>query len=328
MPILTIAIPTWNRANILDKALQQLLPQIYNYKSQIEIIVSDNASNDHTNNVIKKHLTINTSLNIIHYTQIENTGFYGNFKKCRELSTGNYFWLLSDNDLIANNLVDYIINILNQKKPSFIFLKDWKHSSTINKKKSFTNKSFPVFEALEKFNYKTTLISAVIFKNDKTNDKEIFIKFKGNTFLGFALFLQSLKDKKDAVQIEGTSLFINVTKVSFNAFKSFAEDLTQCFDYAINKNLLPKKTVANFIDKLIYNLTVKHYILFRATGKLHGKRYEKNRIDKMLADGFGNYNSYHKYLKPLQHSKKITFYYLVVKKHFVRLLNQFLVSYI
>ena len=168
-PLLTIAIPTWNRASILNNALAALLPQITS-KDEIEIIISDNASDDNTGEIIKKHCQINNTLNIKHNTQSENTGYYGNFHKCRQLSNGVYFWLLSDNDFIADNLVEYILSLLNKQNPSFVFLKDWKHANKVNEKPVFKSKTYPVFKGIETFNYHTTLISAVVFKNDKRNN--------------------------------------------------------------------------------------------------------------------------------------------------------------
>ena len=67
--LLTIAIPTYNRANILHIALGILLPQINNYSSEIELIISDNASNDNTQKVIKDLLSQYPTINSIIYTQ-------------------------------------------------------------------------------------------------------------------------------------------------------------------------------------------------------------------------------------------------------------------
>lgn len=320
-PILTIAIPTWNRARILDNALSALLPQINTNKNEIEIIISDNASEDNTAEIIKQHLVINKTLNIIHNTQNENTGYYGNFHKCRDLSNGIYFWLLSDNDFIAHNLVNYVIKILLNQKPSFVFLKDWKHANKAGRDSNFNKKSYSVFKAIEMFNYKTTLISAVIFKNDKRNDKELFSHFKGNTFLGFLFFLEALKDKSDAIEIKGNSLFIKDTKVSFNAFKSFAVDLIACFNYAVRNGILPKETAHIFINKTISELTIRHYILYRITGRLHGQSHKRGDVDELLNKGFCKYEAYKTQLKPLQKAQGFDFYNLVFKKHLFQLIK-------
>jgi glycosyltransferase involved in cell wall biosynthesis len=53
MNILTICIPTYNRASLIDEALNHLIPIISDLK--IEICISDNASPDNTQAIIKKH---------------------------------------------------------------------------------------------------------------------------------------------------------------------------------------------------------------------------------------------------------------------------------
>lgn len=321
-PLITIAIPTWNRASILDKALNALLPQIENNKEKIEIVISDNGSSDNSNEIIEKHISLFSSLNIVHYKQVKNTGYYGNFKKCRELSNGDYFWLLSDNDYVANGLIDYLLDILKKETPSFVFLKDWKHDSNVSKNSIFKSISYNVEEGIKKFNYRTTLISAVIFNNDKSNDPVLFSRFKENTFLGFAYFLQSLKNKNQAVEVSGTSLFINDTKVSFNAFKSFAVDLMACFKFAKEENILSEETITVFVNEVISGLTVKHYILFRITGSLHGKKLNRSDVDKLIYEGFSGYHAHHDKLQPLQKSSGLKFYLLVLKKHFFNIVRE------
>jgi len=321
-PLLTIAIPTWNRGDILDQALAAVLPQLANNKELIEVIISDNASTDNTNDVIEKHISKHDFLNIIHNKQNENTGYFGNFKKCRELSNGDYFWLLSDNDFVGNGLIDYILNILKNENPSFIFLRDWMHSDKISNKFNYSSKAYSVENAIEEFNYKTTLISAVVFRNNKKNDSVLLEHFKGNTFLGFSFFLESLDKNEKAVEIRGKSLYIKDTKVSFNAFRSFAVDLIACMKYAVDNNILSESTVNVFFNKVISELTVKHYILFRITGQLHGSKHKKEDVDKLLNNGFSGYKAYREQLQPLQKAKGFSFYGLVLTKHFFRIIRQ------
>ena len=321
-PVLSLAIPTWNRAEIVDKALEIVLPQVLKNKDHIEVILSDNGSTDHTDAVIKKYISEFPDISIVHNRQSENTGFYGNFKKCRELSKGSYFWLLSDNDHIAYGLIDCIMDVLLNEAPNFVFLKDWKHADKVGPPGSFQTRIYDVAKGIETFNFKTTLISAVIFTNKKTKDDELFKTFKGNTFMGFALFVESLDTSKKAVEISGTSLFIKDTKVSFNAFKSFAVDLVACTDYALDNNILTKETVDTFIDEVIKGLTVKHYILFRLTGQLHGFKHKKKDVDDLLDTGFSEYSAYKEVLNPLQKSSKPKFIGIVLQKHLLRLARQ------
>ena len=55
--LLTIAIPTYNRAALLDKQLAWLAIAIKGFESECEIIISDNCSTDNTPGVVKKSAT-------------------------------------------------------------------------------------------------------------------------------------------------------------------------------------------------------------------------------------------------------------------------------
>ena len=214
------------------------------------------------------------------------------------------------------------MEVLLGHEPNFVFLKDWKHADKVGPQKTFDTKIYDVDKGIETFNFKTTLISAVIFTNKKTKDDELFNTFKGNTFMGFALFVESLDTSKKAVEISGTSLFIKDTKVSFNAFKSFAVDLMACTDYAVKNNILTQDTVNTFTDEVIKGLTTKHYILYRLTGSLHGFKYTKKEVDDLLDGGFSGFRAYREVLNPLQRASKPKFLLLVLQKHLFRLAKQ------
>src|SRR4051812_41815877 len=110
--LLTIAIPTYNRANYLDINLNQLarnLRQLEN-AAEVEIIVSDNASTDNTAQVVNKY--IEQGIKINYHRNSTNTGFDGNFNQCISKATGKYFWLFGDDDLLFNNSLTKVIRIL------------------------------------------------------------------------------------------------------------------------------------------------------------------------------------------------------------------------
>ena len=47
-PLLTIGIPTYNRAKFLRRLLEQLRTELAGLDGQVEVLVSDNASTDDT----------------------------------------------------------------------------------------------------------------------------------------------------------------------------------------------------------------------------------------------------------------------------------------
>ncbi len=97
--LVTIAIPTFNRADgNLISALQSSISQTY---QNIEIIVSDNCSSDHTERVVKQF----EDPRLKYVRHPKNIGANANFNFCLSQAKGDYFLLLHDDDLIDDDFV-------------------------------------------------------------------------------------------------------------------------------------------------------------------------------------------------------------------------------
>ena len=100
MPLVTIAIPTYNRAdNYLRHSLNAALNQTY---SNIEIIVSDNCSTDNTEILVKSF----NDQRIRYFKHKKNIGANNNFNFCLDQARGEYFLLFQDDDLIDNDFIE------------------------------------------------------------------------------------------------------------------------------------------------------------------------------------------------------------------------------
>jgi len=62
-PLLSICMPTYNRADLLELALRSLIPQVAATNGEVELIVSDNCSSDHTPNVVALRRAIKPAAN-------------------------------------------------------------------------------------------------------------------------------------------------------------------------------------------------------------------------------------------------------------------------
>jgi glycosyltransferase involved in cell wall biosynthesis len=98
-PLVTIGIPTYNRAAAtLPVALRSALDQTYR---NIEIVVSDNASTDATEALVRGYA--DSRIRYVRHPQ--NIGANNNFNFCVEQARGAYFLLLHDDDLIDPDFV-------------------------------------------------------------------------------------------------------------------------------------------------------------------------------------------------------------------------------
>jgi len=111
-PLVTIAIPTYNRAaSYLPQVLTSALSQSY---PSIEIIVSDNGSSDHTDRVVASF----SDPRIRYCRQQKNIGAADNAHFCLRQGKGVYFLLLHDDDLIDPDFIECCMRAA-QYRPDF-----------------------------------------------------------------------------------------------------------------------------------------------------------------------------------------------------------------
>lgn len=101
-PKVTIAIPTFNRVGYLKEAVDSALAQTWPH---IEVLISDNASTDAT----RAYLATLEDPRIRVILQTENIGMMANWNACLAAATGEYFLMLSDDDLIEPSAVSELL---------------------------------------------------------------------------------------------------------------------------------------------------------------------------------------------------------------------------
>ena len=109
-PLLTIAIPTWNRAIFLEQNLRQLNREMTGIApGLVEILVSDNCSSDHTPAVVEE---AKRSTQIAYVRNESNIGWGANFAQCFNLARGKYVLLLGDDDLLIDGALAILVDRL------------------------------------------------------------------------------------------------------------------------------------------------------------------------------------------------------------------------
>lgn len=98
MPDVTIAIPTYNRANLLEKSLASAVAQNYD---NLEIVVLDNASTDHTRSVVMNCV----DSRVRYLRNNENFGLYRNFRAALSVNNNQFICILQDDDLLHADFI-------------------------------------------------------------------------------------------------------------------------------------------------------------------------------------------------------------------------------
>lgn len=103
----SVAIPTRNRVRYLMQALDSVLGNGY---SDFEIIVSDNASTDGTNQLSLLY----QRPEVRWFRQATDLGMVGNWNFCLSKATGGYFLLLSDDDQLMPGSLTALVRAIDR----------------------------------------------------------------------------------------------------------------------------------------------------------------------------------------------------------------------
>lgn len=175
--LLSIAIPTMNRHNYLDKSLKSLNEQIKGYDSIIEIIVSDNSDNNLTQNIVEKYKALD--LKIRYKRNINNIGSDANIAQCFNMSSGKYVHIFCDDDIYYTNTLHKVLDEIKKEDYGCIFLRPYgfynDHKKEYPLNLTHKNESLRIDDFLVKISSQMTLTSACIInksliKNIDAND--------------------------------------------------------------------------------------------------------------------------------------------------------------
>ncbi len=119
-PLLTIAVPTYNRARELSLLLEYLAPQLAHFAEEVELLICDNASADDTQ--LRVRQWIDQGLRCRYELSPENLGPDSNFLRCYRLARGNFVWIFGDDDVIFDGALNRILAVLRQTNMDLVFV--------------------------------------------------------------------------------------------------------------------------------------------------------------------------------------------------------------
>jgi len=123
-PRLTISIPTYNRSNYLADTLRQLHSELEACdRNEIELIVSDNASPDETESVVKGFIEAGLELRYLRNNQ--NIGSDANIAQCFNLAQGKYVLILGDDDLFVDGALSKLLDELRDSEYGVVCLRSY-----------------------------------------------------------------------------------------------------------------------------------------------------------------------------------------------------------
>ena len=109
-PRVSIALPVYNGEKYLEKALDSILSQTF---SDFELIISDNASTDRTQEICQTYVA--KDQRIRYSRNQENLGAAKNYNRVVEVCSGKYFKWIAHDDVYAPEYLERCVEILDHK---------------------------------------------------------------------------------------------------------------------------------------------------------------------------------------------------------------------
>lgn len=120
-PLLSICIPIYNRLSCLEKMLSRFLEDQELFQNKIDLLISDNASQDDLKSCVDKYKKL--GLKIRYNRNESNLGPDGNFLYCFNHVLGHYCWLLGSDDVPVEGFLRKLVGYLEENEYGLFHIK-------------------------------------------------------------------------------------------------------------------------------------------------------------------------------------------------------------
>lgn len=155
---LSICIPTYNRARYLLVLLGMLAETLGGFHHSYELVISDNASDDNTEEVIRSFMG---RLPIRYFRQATNIGAEGSLLFAISKAQGQLFMYLADDDFIDLEGLSQAVNLLINHPESIALYAPWRLFDLVNNTHQGTFYAQPTDVLIQKDDY-ASLVKHVV----------------------------------------------------------------------------------------------------------------------------------------------------------------------
>jgi glycosyltransferase involved in cell wall biosynthesis len=263
--ILSICIPTYNRAEILRGCLESIIPQAR--KHEIPIYISDNASTDNTAEVAS---VAHKKYPHIYYSRNPNNFGAEKNKACAlKMSKSKYVWLCGDRVRVVEGAIDKILRKLNEEyfdlmvvncyaRPPRVMVKDIIESTL------YTDQD----KLLGDLGWWITFVGASIWNSDMIKNGK-FDKYEHTDFVHIGVIFEYLANKNVRIYWDAKPLIYSAGESGWynKTFEIFAKnwfELIQSLPAPYTEGT--KRKCIKDLNVKNNNFTLRGIIQFRSLG--------------------------------------------------------------
>jgi abequosyltransferase len=276
-PLLTIAIPTFNRAEYLDLCLTQICKQVSPLDRSIEVMVSDNCSTDHTPDVVKKHGEKHPLIVSIHNQT--NIGSDRNIIQCFKSAAGKYVLIFGDDDVFLDGGIAKLLKVLKYKEFGVVYLRHYGFDDDfINERPAaVSNPSVLIYNDsksfVEKVHYFFTFISANVINKTFFDHSFNLDAVLNTSFTQFGWTLNVVSRHTTHAYIDDYIFAAkNNKEISYNFSDTFGKNMNHALTI-MESHGMPARFIPIINNHLIVDF-IPGFIYCVRTGKLKPPRRE------------------------------------------------------
>jgi hypothetical protein len=273
---LSIAIPTFNRPEILYENLLFQLPELKKY--EIGVYISDDSTNNETEKVVEE-LSAEYS-NIFYFKNNPSLGHDKNFLSTLELPSTNYVWLLGDSMTIKSGSIENVLSVIKINSPSIIGV-NYKNRIRVNDELFRSGLKKELETIFINFGWHLTLTGATIYSKDVIRFATNLDLVACRNFPQISLIFEYLNEHLSFFWVENNLLISQSRKKSYwsgNILDVFIHDLSEVI-YKLPKKygLESKKQFIRSHSKESKLFSIRNLVKMRFYGELDSKIVLQNK---------------------------------------------------
>ena len=304
--LLTIIVPTYNRAAKLEVLLDGLETELAGCVDRVDVIIADNASHDNTPQIMARFQERLPAAVLIR--RPENLGAEESYLRCAESVTSRFFWIIGDDDAPKPGTLRSVLDILDQENPDLVYLaSEWVASIDNFRQGGPVEKLEYALVGHEDFSRQVhvwmTFISGMIVNRNSMLSSTTFDEVRqlhGTSLMQLGWILSILgKGRKFAVVKTRCILATSGNSGGYAVMKVFGEDFPRIVEEAFAEEptiarAIISRTIVSFLTGLTWKLR------FSTIGNFD-KEYSKDGVTRRLR----GYPLFWATLFPVMHLPKV-----------------------